>query len=85
MLLGSSRPYHWLILEENGRKTDDDDDGRGLVPTSYMYFLCIRPSLFCYNTDYTMDPKISVIMRFHYRSSVLNYLFFNNLMVIVNW
>ena len=26
MLLGSSRPYHWLILEENGGKTDDDDD-----------------------------------------------------------
>ena len=25
MLLGSSRPYHWLILEEYGRKTDDDD------------------------------------------------------------
>ena len=26
MLLGSSRPYPWFILEENGRWTDDDDD-----------------------------------------------------------
>ena len=26
MLLGSSRPYPWFILEENGRYTDDDDD-----------------------------------------------------------
>ena len=26
MLLGSSRPFSWLILEENGHKNDDDDD-----------------------------------------------------------
>ena len=26
MLLGRSRPYPWLILEENGRLEDDDDD-----------------------------------------------------------
>ena len=26
MLLGSSRSYPWLILEENGRQADDDDD-----------------------------------------------------------
>ena len=26
MLLGSCRPYHWLILEEKGRKTHDDDE-----------------------------------------------------------
>ena len=26
MLLGSSRPYPWLILEENRRSADDDDD-----------------------------------------------------------
>ena len=26
MLLGSSRPYPWLILEESGRWADDDDD-----------------------------------------------------------
>ena len=26
MLLENSRPYPWLILEENGRWNDDDDD-----------------------------------------------------------
>ena len=26
MLLGSSRPCPWLIVEENGRYDDDDDD-----------------------------------------------------------
>ena len=26
MLLGSSRPYSWIILKENGRWTDDDND-----------------------------------------------------------
>ena len=26
-------------------------------------------TLFCYNTDYTMDPKNSVIMRFQYMGS----------------
>ena len=25
MLIGSSRPYPWLILEENGRHAEDDD------------------------------------------------------------
>ena len=26
MLVGSSRPYTWLIFEENARWVDDDDD-----------------------------------------------------------
>ena len=26
VLLGSSRPYPWLILEESGHLADDDDD-----------------------------------------------------------
>ena len=30
MLLGSSRPYPWLILEEN-RRYDDDDGEDGVI------------------------------------------------------
>ena len=36
MLLGNSRPYPWLILEETGRWTDDDDeinDEKYIIPT----------------------------------------------------
>ena len=32
MLLGSSRPYPWLILEENGHKANDDDNRTVLYP-----------------------------------------------------
>ena len=37
MLLGSSRPYPWFILEENERLTDDDDEGR-LDDVDYFLF-----------------------------------------------
>ena len=34
MLLESSRPYPWLILEKNGRNADDDDDGGKISTTA---------------------------------------------------
>ena len=33
MLSGSSHPYPWLILEENGRQNDDDDVIRWPIST----------------------------------------------------
>ena len=37
MLLGSSRPYPWLILEEHGRWIDDDDSSR----VDLKFYCCI--------------------------------------------
>ena len=37
MLLGSSRPYPWLILEESGRQADDDDDDRFFLESTIVH------------------------------------------------
>ena len=45
MLLGSSRPYPWLILEENGRWTDDDDDVDDERTIDYLGLDAEKPGL----------------------------------------
>ena len=53
MLLGSSRPYPWLILEENGR--DDDDDEILLLVIADIPEYCRGP----HNTNVFETPGLS--------------------------
>ena len=70
MLLGSSRPYPWLILEENGRYTADDDDDEYYEIFLYKIFIIIIVILtniqgFCIGIFHLFHQQINIRHNFH--------------------